>query len=154
MSNIKIVFLFFRCVATLTRLRSVWRQEEQSSCSTWRTCMRACMTCSTSTISTTGGVGMLTSDCRRTESNAGCTTTSSKSHLCFDCLFCPHTSPSLHSHQINRDSREEYCLWEVPDPTHQPSGETLRPHLLCAHRMAVGCAGTLPGLDTAILQSH
>ena len=42
--------------------------------------MRACMMCSTSTTFTTGGVGMLTSDCKPIESNAGCMTTSSKSY--------------------------------------------------------------------------
>ena len=42
--------------------------------------MRACMMCSTSTTSTMGGVGMLTSDCKPIESNAGCMTTSSKSY--------------------------------------------------------------------------
>ena len=51
------------------------------------------MTCSTSTTSTMGGVGMLTSDCRPTESSAECTTTLSESCLLLSPTF--HTDPTL-----------------------------------------------------------
>ena len=59
--------------------------------------MRACMTCSTNTTSTCtmGGVGMSTSDCRPTESSAGCTTTSSESFLSSTFHTDPVPSSSL-----------------------------------------------------------
>ena len=57
--------------------------------------MRACMTCSTSTTSTMEGVGMLTSDCRPTESSAECTTTLSES--CLLLSSTSHTDPVLSS---------------------------------------------------------
>ena len=51
--------------------------------------------CSTSTTSTMGGVGMSTSDCRHTESSAGCTTTSSESFLSSTSHTDPVPSSSL-----------------------------------------------------------
>ena len=39
--------ILFRCVVTLIKSRYAWRQDVLLYCSTWRTCTRACMTCST-----------------------------------------------------------------------------------------------------------
>ena len=98
---------------------------------------------------------MLTLDYRPTESSAGCTKISSESCHCLP--LTPHLSPSpsfLSFHKVDCDSREKDCLREVSNPTHQPSGETLCSHLLCAHRVAAGCATPLSGLDTPVLQHH
>ena len=52
------------------------------------------------------------------------------------------------------DSRKEDCLREVSNPTHQPSGEALCPHLLSTHTVAAGGAAPLAELDTPVLQCH
>ena len=118
--------------------------------------MRAYMTYSTSITSTLGGVGMSTLDYRPTESSAGCTTTSSEFFLSSLLVLSSPSPPTLvsplPSYQVDCDSREKDGLREVSNPTHQPSGETLCPHLLCAHRGTAGCAASLPGLDTPVLQ--
>ena len=69
-------------------------------------------------------------------------------HQSSPCLFLPT------SYQVDCDSRKKDCLREVSNPTHQPSGEALCPHLLSTHRVAAEGAAPLPELDTPVLQCH